>query len=153
MLSHVYVFDHICVLNIHVYVSYNIIFISNVLFGGRILLAILTFLWEWRSHHPFFQQFCCCWYPRWSLRFHYVTIHSWPQWCWEPRAWPTSCEVAPMTHISNILPSLHGYDATMRSFLRKVFVRRDHVMGHMSLLRKKGLIWLAHSVALWRMPS
>ena len=115
------IWSYMCDKYTYVHVSYNVIFISNVLFGGRILVAVLTFLWEWRSHHPFFTNYFC-WLPRWSLRFRYVTKHSWPQWCWECRAWPTSCQVAPMTHISNIPPSLHGYDATMRSFLWKAFV-------------------------------
>ena len=52
------IWSYMCDKYTYVYVSYNVISTSNVvLFGGRILVAVLTFLWEWRSHHPFFNNF------------------------------------------------------------------------------------------------
>ena len=47
----------------HIYVYVNSYYVCNitglnvVLFGERILGSVLSFLWEWRSHHPFSTSF------------------------------------------------------------------------------------------------
>ena len=98
------------------------VYISYLLcdLGGRLHI----FLWKRRSHHHFLYIFCC--YPPWSPWFCYTlerNKHSHND-VVSVRAWPSSCKVALMKHASNIPCSLHDYDATMTSSLRKTSVMK-----------------------------
>ena len=82
------------------------------------------FLWERRNHYHLLTIFC---YHLWSLQFCYTleqNKHRHNDVVSLSACQPTSCEITLMKHTSNISHSLHYYDATMRSSLRKAFIMK-----------------------------